>query len=364
MKIASLSCVYPPYKAGIATVAKEQVDIFRALGHSVTVFALNKNNTHSNEHTDVRWLSPVISYGNAGVPFTLLTALEEFDLIWLHYPFVGVDELIYILSMIRETRFMMYYHMALHISGVKGKIINAWERAICDKLSSRAEHVFVSSFDYVRTTNYAPRMSRNFVEMPLAVSTTMFAPPHVKPVTSRPNILFVGALDSAHYFKGVDVLLRACANLSIKKQEFSLTIVGGGNLRAGYETMAHDLGIAPHTQFLGSVPNGTLINSYKAADIMVLPSINSGEAFGMVLLEAMSSGVPVIASNLPGVRTVVDSESGILVKPGDVGSLTNALSELLTNSERRIYMGSAARSRALRYYDITQHAKLLEHYIR
>ena len=90
---------------------------------------------------------------------------------------------------------------------------------------------------------------------------------------------------------------------------------------------------------------------YNLADILVLPSIDKSEAFGIVALEAMSSGTPVVASDLPGVRSVVDKlKTGLLVKPGSVDNLIAMLKVLLTNNKTRQNYGIAGRNKVVQKY--------------
>ena len=141
---------------------------------------------------------------------------------------------------------------------------------------------------------------------------------------SHRKILFVGALDKAHYFKGVDVLLKAMRDL-----EYKLMIVGDGDLRSYYEAKAKNLGIDDGVVFTGRVSNEELSRYYQSADVFVLPSIDKSEAYGMTLLEAMAHGLPVVASNLPGVRSLVGEDRGLLVEPGDSSDLARVLTEIL-----------------------------------
>ena len=94
--------------------------------------------------------------------------------------------------------------------------------------------------------------------------------------------------------------------------------MGNGNLRVEYERLAKELDLGEHVIFACSVSEEDLPKYYNLADLFVLSSIDSSEAFGLVILEAMASGVPVIASNLPGVRTLVkEGVTGYLAKAGD-----------------------------------------------
>ena len=118
-----------------------------------------------------------------------------------------------------------------------------------------------------------------------------------------------------------------------------------------YEAKVRELNLQNKVQFLGSVDAKELYKQYAGADIFVLPSIDRSEAFGLVLLEAMSFSVPVIASDLPGVRTVVDhAVTGFLVPPRDVGALANSLQELLNDPVKRQRLGEAGRARVMEKY--------------
>ncbi|PJF28452.1 MAG: hypothetical protein CUN53_00280 [Phototrophicales bacterium] len=154
-------------------------------------------------------------------------------------------------------------------------------------------------------------------------------------------MLFVGALDRAHHYRRVDLLLEALTGLG--DLSAYLIVVGDGDLRTTYEAQANALALSAGTRFVGKIPHAALPAYYNAADVIALPS-QLQESFGMILIEAMACGKPVIASRLPGVRTIVrDGEDGLLVAPNDVGALTAALRTLLTDSDQRAEMGRAGR---------------------
>jgi glycosyltransferase involved in cell wall biosynthesis len=100
---------------------------------------------------------------------------------------------------------------------------------------------------------------------------------------------------------------------------------------------------------------------YALSDVVVLPSTTRGEAFGLVLLEAMASGIPVVASHLPGVRAVVDhGRNGLLVPPGDSSALAAAIADLLGDPARRVRMGHDGRRKVESVYDWRLLASQLE----
>ena len=141
-----------------------------------------------------------------------------------------------------------------------------------------------------------------------------------------------------------------------------LVIVGRGDMRDSYEQEVDKLALGDRVHFAGYVPDDELPDYYRLADVTVLPSTTAGEAFGLVLLESMASGVPVIASNLPGVRTVVDPEmDGLLAQPSDEDDLAAKLTALLSlQPEQRQAMGLAGRRKVEARYAWSKIGDLLD----
>src|SRR5262249_30493171 len=126
-----------------------------------------------------------------------------------------------------------------------------------------------------------------------------------------PNVLFVGRHDPR---KGLPELVRACARLAREKIAFRLIVVGDGALRGRIERMARAM-LGDRVRFEGRVEHVDLPRYYASADIFCSPA-RGGESFGMVLAEAMASGLPVVASDLPGYRTLLsDGAEGFAVPP-------------------------------------------------
>jgi glycosyltransferase involved in cell wall biosynthesis len=152
-------------------------------------------------------------------------------------------------------------------------------------------------------------------------------------------VLFTGRMVA---YKGVDVLLRALVHV-----DAMAILAGEGPLRAQWQLLARELGLADRVVFPGEVSQSELRALYRAADVFVLPSVSSQEAFGFVQLEAMASGTPVISTRLPtGVPWVnQDERTGLTVPPGDVPALTAALNQLLGNPRMRAEMSAAAQAR-------------------
>lgn len=154
-----------------------------------------------------------------------------------------------------------------------------------------------------------------------------------------PMVLFVGRLV---YYKGVEYLIRAMQHV-----DATLAIVGDGPLRGKLERLTHELGLQHKVSFVGRVPADTLHKYYRTCHCLVLPSVEPTEAFGLVQLEAMAYGKPVINTSLPtGVPFVsVHGQTGFTVPPRDPNALAEAINRLCGDEELRLRFGRQARKR-------------------
>ena len=155
-----------------------------------------------------------------------------------------------------------------------------------------------------------------------------------------PLVLFVGRLV---YYKGLDVLIRAMTDCPA-----TLVIAGEGPLEGELRRLASALDLERRITFLGGVSDEDLPAYYRASDVFVLPSVAPTEAFGLVQVEAMASGVPVVSTNLPtGVPWVNQHDAtGLTVPPRDEASLGAALRRLIDDPRLARAMGERGRKRA------------------
>lgn len=157
-------------------------------------------------------------------------------------------------------------------------------------------------------------------------------------------------LSVAHMYprKNLGLLLRACDRLRRIGLPFQAWLIGDGPCRRDWERLRDDLGLRAMVRFLGTVPRRELEARYRQAALFCLPSRQEG--FGIVFLEAMACGKPVVAARAAAVpETVAEGDVGLLVEPDDLEGLTAALVALLGDRERRRAMGAAGQARVQRY---------------
>lgn len=161
-------------------------------------------------------------------------------------------------------------------------------------------------------------------------------------ISSGARILAVTRLDPRERYKGIDDLLRALPRVIARKPTASLTIVGDGDDRQRLEALAKDLEIANRVTLLDRVSDEELIRLYGACDVFALPS--GREGFGIVYVEAMAAGKPVVAARAGGVpETVIEGVAGLMVGYGDSEAISGALIRLLQDREMRERLGEAGR---------------------
>lgn len=367
MKIAIVSPVFPPYRGGIGTAAyTEALDLARR-GHEVSVFVPRRRGGQGHELKEkfkLFRLGPFLRYGNAAFLPQLRWKLKNFDVVHLHYPFFGGAEAIYKKI---KSKFIITYHHDVIGSGWLGKIFRWHTKNLMPKILAKADKIIVSSLDYAKNSNVKDILEKSpekFFEVPFGVDAEKFAPaePSVDlikkfgPFLGR-TILFVGGLDRAHYFKGLEVLIKARAEVTNAK----ILVVGDGDLRAHYKKMVEELNLKDQIIFVGSVAAENLSDYYNLADVVVLPSLDQSEAFGIVLIEAMACGKPIIASNLPGVRSVVQyGVNGFTFPPGNAKELATKLNYFLDNPASAKDFGKHGREIVLEKYDLKKVGEKLE----
>ena len=158
------------------------------------------------------------------------------------------------------------------------------------------------------------------------------------------RMLFVGRIV---YQKGLDILFQALSGLL--DLDWELTLVGDGNQRPILEEQARSLGMLDRIHFTGWLTGDAVVQQYQRANMYVASSRHEG--MSNVVLEAMASGLPVVASNIAGNEELVTPGiNGFLVPSGDARALTNSLREILSNPEQQHKMGAASRERVVQSY--------------
>lgn len=268
--------------------------------------------------------------------------------------------------------------IALLLSGYRGKVAVSWHSDIVRQkklmffykpfmmyLLKRADVIFTATQGHIDKSDYLPEFREKCRILPYGLTPENYLEIERVPYLteklhdkSAKKVFFTGRLV---YYKGVDILLKAFREV----QGCELFIAGTGELEKTLKSYAKSHGMSKKVHFLGFLPDSELKQAYADCDIFVLPSVAKSEAFGIVQLEAMIYGKPVINTNLPsGVPYVsIHSETGLTVPPSDAKALAKAVSTLADNDNLRETMGKNARERVIRHFNEKQIIKKLYRFL-
>jgi len=218
----------------------------------------------------------------------------------------------------------------------------------------RADVILPTSPPLIESSPFLQRVADKCVAVPMGVPLEQYErtpeiesrAAAIRAAHDRPIVLFVGQL---RYYKGLHILLQTLHDI-----EADLVIVGEGNERARLVEQIERLGLEEQVRFVGERVGDDLLSFYHAADVFCLPSHLKAEAFGLVQVEAMACGLPVVSCRVgTGVEWVnQDGVTGFVVPPGVPEKLSGAINRLLNQPQLRRQMGEKARERARKEFGL------------
>ena len=276
---------------------------------------------------------------------------RDADIIQLHAPFPLSDFALFLSGGRKRAKKAVWWHSDV----VKQKKLMFFYKPLMKWMLRKTDKIFVASEAIIAQSKYLGKFRDKIEVIPFGISIENYERGEKTPIlTEKLNdknnlkLLFVGRLVS---YKGVDVLLDAMARTS----GVELFIIGSGDLENELCEQTERLGIKDKIHFLGTVETDDLKSAFSDCDVFILPSVTRAECFGLVQLEAMVYGKPVINTSLPTAvpEVSLDKISGITVTPGDVRELADAINTLATDDELRKSYGLAARKRCQEQYNLS-----------
>ena len=375
MRVTMLNKYYPPHLGGIeyhlrdlATALAERSDC------EVRAIVANEGPatvTETIDGVEVTRLRRAFAYASTPVVSGMTRVIsaeaarpDPPDVMHLHFPYPW-GEVSWLRAQTRErsaessSRARIPAVLTYHSDIVRQKAMLALYEPLLHRVLDRVNLVIASSPNMVEHSPYLARVAEKCRVVPFGIHTERFAATSERSARAaalraryapsrgeRPVVLFVGRLI---YYKGADVLVRAMEHV-----DADLVMVGRGPLHAELEALASASGIAERVRFFDPVDDEDLAAWYHAADVFCLPSVARSEAFGLVQLEAHAAGTPVVSTALTtGVPFVnQDGVTGLVVSPGDVRALAEALDTLVRNDALRERLGRQARERAVAEFSI------------
>ena len=256
--------------------------------------------------------------------------------------------------------------LSYHSDIVRQKILGALYSPFLRLLLRQADRISVSNPTYIRTSPFLARVADKCSVIPFGIDLQDFAAtPERKQRAAeiraryapKPLLLFVGRL---RHYKGLNVLIEAMQTI-----DAHLLVVGAGMMETAWRAQATSLGLDERITFLGDLSDAEKLEMLHAADLFVLPSTNRAEAFGIVLIEAMACGLPLISTELGTGTSFVNQheQTGLVVPPDDPPAMAAAINRILTDEPLRQRMAAASLARAQSEFNVgTMAARMLELY--
>lgn len=340
---------YRPHYSGLTLYAEREARALAARGHKVTVLT-SRYNKHlpSIEKIDgveiVRLdVSFRISKGviMPSIPFRAWKLLRNSDVLHLHVPQLDAAFMA-VIARILGKPVVLTYHCDLRLpAGPIHRIANAASNFANHITASSADVIVVNTQDYADHSKFLKRYLEKTRPIYPPVIVSGIDKDQIESFRNKFDILpdqkIIGMAARLASEKGVEFLAQSLPDVLGQIPNARVLFVGPHQDIVGEENYAEKLsplikGLADHWTYLGILSPDEMAAFFHLSDVIVLPSINSTESYGLVQVESMTCGTPVIASDLPGVRIPVQKTGmGMVIPPADVEKLSGALKKVLNN---------------------------------
>lgn len=350
MRVLYLYKDYFPVLGGIENHIRMMAEGLRSRGVETQVLVTNTANCTVTECIgDVPVLKTArqINVSSAPVSLPFFPALRRLeagvDIAHLHMPYPPGELAQLLLG--RSTRLVATYHSDI----VRQRVLGALYRPFLWQVLRRVDLIAVSNPVYIQDSPFLRRYAAKCRVIHFGVDLAHFAATAAVEERAaswrarypgKTLLLFVGRL---RHYKGVNVLIDAMRAVA----DVHALIVGVGPMEAAWRAQAQTMGVTDRVTFLGELADADVLALYHAADFFVLPSTNRAETLGIVQLEAMACGLPVICTELGTGTSYVNQHgvTGLVVPPHDPAALSAAIQQLAARPDLRRRLGAAGRRR-------------------
>ncbi len=344
MRIVHIYKDYFPVKGGIENHIRQLAEAQVRRGHDVTVLVAQLRGLPATEELTngvrVVKLRRQLDVQSAPISLSLPEAVRRWtsgaDIAHLHAPYPPGELCNWLLG--SASRTVITWHSDI----VRQRLLLRFYAPLLRRVLRGVDGIVATSEPYMRTSPWLRPHWHKCRIVPLGVDTERFTPAH-QPEVNADNLtlLSVGRL---RYYKGLDDLIRALPDLPFAQ----LRIVGSGPMQDEWKRLAAALSVAERVHFIGDVDDAALPDCYRQADVYVIPANSRAEAFGIAILEAMASGLPVISTEVGTATSWINQHgvTGLVVPPRAPAALAEAVRTLRDPLLRR-HMGEAARARVV-----------------
>jgi glycosyltransferase involved in cell wall biosynthesis len=357
MKILQVTPYFPPHVGGLEKCVYKISEQLVRKGHKVVVYTANFPKSKPLEIVEgmvVHRLPVFFRVFNAPVVLFLSYMLKErADVVHVHIPPVfGALSSIFFAKINKKPVVLTYHNDTIGhglIERFVAKLYNTLENnlilknvAIITVPSQAYKEKLVGrgmEEDRIEVVN-------NGVDFRVRSKTSEIAHLQKKhKLSGKKIILFIGALETR---KGVEYLIKAVPEIAKEISEVKILVVGDGKMKSKLQCLAHDLRVEDSILFTGYLPDEELGVLYDVADVFVLPSLY--ETFSLVILEAMTHGIPVVTTDIAGTRALVKSgHNGLAIEPRSPKRLASAIVRVLLDDRFAKEIGEKGKQTSIKY---------------
>lgn len=368
MKILQITPFFFPSVAGMETYVYHLSNNLAKKGHKITILTINTENVQKEEtlFENVLVYRCSLNYrfhkGLISIEFIKrILSARGYDIYHIHIPFHLGLEIAVAASKILKIPLVVTHHGEYTKGNVLFSLISSTYSKICRNISLKyVDRIVFLTQSYSESLRLNKSIRNKIRIIKFGIDIQKFSATNYNAelrekygfTENEKIILFVGSLSIYNRYKGVDYLIRAIHKIKSSNNNLKLVIVGRGELVSELSGIAQQLNLEREIVFATSVGDREIACYYAMCDVFVLPSISGPESFGIVLLEAMASGKPVIASDLPGVNEIVKNGiTGYLVEPKNIEQLSQRILKIIKNDELRKKFGENSRRVAISEYN-------------
>ena len=359
MRIAQVSPWFSPHFGGVESHVRSLSRELARRGHEVTVVTTQHDPSLSTEETmdgfRVVRVRPRFILMQTPITPRMRGSLRGLssDVVHAHSPPPLASHYAGAVASERGIPYVVTYHCDVELPSAFGSVVESiYRRSLGADTLRNADQVIVTTRTYAATSRVIWRYNPSVI--PNAVDHRRFRPDvdgsrvrsKLRIPPDVPVVLLVGRIVP---HKGVEHFIEAARYVP----DARFLIAGGGSSLEPMKRLAISMGVAERVRFLGRVSDERLPEVYAACDVFALPSVSRLEAFGIVALEAMSTGKPVIVADIPGVREMIeDGRDGLIADPMNPRDLAEKIRRLLSDPEARRTMGARGREKVLESFSI------------
>lgn len=351
MKIIQTNKAYFPKVGGIeTTITTLSEGLVNGFSAEVIALVCNEKKSISTINRTIRGVNVkyLANFGFiASLPmspsyFKAISKLEG-DILHIHEPFPWADLALRLLPGIRKnfSKVVVSWHSDI----IRQKwVLSVYKKYIINLLNV-ADKIIVSNDSLIKNSSFLPEYKSKCTVIPIGTDISWAKKSQIKvdfeKISAEKSILFVGRLV---YYKGIEYLIEAMSSIN----KAHLTIIGSGPLKNRIIQQIKNLNLQNKVFLIPEVDETKLHMYFNECDIFVLPSVEKSETYGIVQIEAMACGKPIISTELGTGTSFINQNdvTGIVVPPRDSNILAKAINKLLENDNFRLTLGNNAKRRA------------------